>query len=159
MWCHRIDPARARIESIPTPESGRRYQDLVLHDGEPRGKRRLGEREVSVFDELALLDPSPFKTWCIDVVAPDEKDLEALFRKLAECTDAALEDWSESLEILCKSCSEGVPHEHVPPSAKAWHSARRIGVAARDEGVFRHVVAWAGERAGCHASEPALLLA
>jgi hypothetical protein len=63
VWCHRLDPARAPIESIPTPESGRRYRDLLLHDGEPRGKRRYRDKTLSVFDELAVLEKSSFRTW------------------------------------------------------------------------------------------------
>src|SRR5262245_9044692 len=34
VWCDRIDPCRARIRSVPLPESRRRYDDLLLHDGE-----------------------------------------------------------------------------------------------------------------------------
>src|SRR5688572_650560 len=45
VWCTRIDPCRARIESVPLRASGRRHGDLVLHDGEPRGKRKLGRRD------------------------------------------------------------------------------------------------------------------
>ena len=33
VWARRIDPVRAVIKSIPFPESGFRYNDVVLHDG------------------------------------------------------------------------------------------------------------------------------
>jgi hypothetical protein len=151
---HRIDPARARIESIPTPESGRRYKDLLLHDGEPRGKRAYGEQLLSVFDELAVLEPSPFETWGVDLVAPSEADLEELFRSVARGCDAALEDWTASLEIICKRCSEGVPHEHAPEPEKPWNPKRRVGIATRDQAVFELIAKWARANHWRTASDP-----
>ncbi len=56
VFAQRIDPCRARIESVPLPECGRRYGDVILHDGEARGRRVVGSREVTVFDELVRLD-------------------------------------------------------------------------------------------------------
>jgi hypothetical protein len=154
VWCHRIDPARARIESIPTPESGRRYQDLLLHDGEPRGKRRYGDRLLSVFDELAVLERSPFATWSVDILAPTEHDVAALIRAVAEGCPAAIEDWTASLEVLCKRCSEGVPHEHGPDLEPTWAPARRIGIATPDDQVFAVIREWAESGPGRAASAP-----
>jgi hypothetical protein len=154
VWCHRLDPARARIESIPTPESGRRYKDLLLHDGEPRGKRRYGDRALSVFDELAVLEASPFQTWSVDIVATAEADVEDLFQLVAEGCEAALEDWTASLEILCKACSEGIPHEHGRDAKRAWKTERMIGIATCDDAVFRLIRTWATSRRGCSASVP-----
>lgn len=62
LWCDRFDPCQALIKSVPLPESGRRYGDLVVHDGEPRGHRRLGDREVAVFDELTVIGKSNYGT-------------------------------------------------------------------------------------------------
>jgi hypothetical protein len=154
VWCHRIDPARARIESIPTPESGRRYQDLLLHDGEPRGKRRYGGTLLSIFDELVVLAASSFDTWSIDLVAPCEADIDDLVRRVAESCDAAVEDWTASLEILCKRCSEGVPHEHGGDAERPWTPQRRMGVATRDDAVFAVIRQWAQASAGRAASAP-----
>jgi tetratricopeptide (TPR) repeat protein len=154
VWCYRLDPARARIESIPTPESGRRYHDLLLHDGEPRGKRRYGDETLSVFDELAVLEVSPFQTWSVDVVATAEADVKDLFQLVAQGCEAALEDWTASLQILCKQCSEGVPHEHGPEAPRPWTPERRIGIATRDDAVFFLIRKWATSRHGRAASSP-----
>ncbi len=156
VWCHRIDPARARIQSIPTPESGRHYRDLLLHDGEPRGQRRYGDETLSVFDELAVLEKSRFRTWKVDVVAPSSGDIEKLIQSAAGA--AALEDWTASLRILCRQCSEGTPHEHQPSPQAPWKAERTIGVAADDEAVFAVIAQWGASNAGCSASEPELLL-
>lgn len=131
VWCERIDPARAIVRSVPMPESGRRCGDLVLHDGEPRGKRRWREREVSVFDELCLLERSPFRTSVLVVRADTAEDCDALLDLLADVVEA-VEDWSASLEVICKACSEGRPHEHHDAPPLAWSSERRIAIASRD---------------------------
>ena len=40
VWCDRLDPARARIASIPFAQSGHGYRDIVLNDGAPNGHRQ-----------------------------------------------------------------------------------------------------------------------
>lgn len=157
VWCHRIDPARARIKSIPTPETARRYGDLVLHDGEPRGKRMYRGKELSVFDELAVLERSPFRTWRVDVVAPTEADLDALFESLDEHSDAGFEDWTSSLEMLCKACSEGLPHRHEPEATPAWAQERTVAIATVEDAAFALVRRWAEASGDRAASVPELL--
>ena len=133
VWCHRIDPARAIVESVPLPDCQRTFGDVVLHDGEPRGHRILSGREVPVFNELQLLVASPFKTFEATVTAPDS-DASAALEACAVSREVAIEDWS-SVRILCASCSEGTPHDHegAPESAGNWISERRFGLAATTE--------------------------
>jgi len=157
VWCHRIDPARARIESIPTPESGRRYGDLLLHDGEPRGKRRYGEQLCTVFDEFAVLQVSPFRTWKIEIAAPSEQELDELFRAVAEGSEAACEDWTANLEALCRHCSEGTPHEHARKPEHPWKRQRTVAVATVDDTIFAIVETWALAGGGRSVSHPVLV--
>ena len=129
VWCERIDPARAIVSNIPMPESGHRLGDLLLHDGEPRGKRMLGSREVSVFDALERLEPSPFATTVVTVRATSEADVAAL-TELFRAAGAFAEDWSASLHWMCRACSEGRPHaEH--DRERGWSLERKIGVASK----------------------------
>ncbi len=129
VWATRIDPARAVVQSIPLPNSGHRWRDLVLHDGAANGHRMLRGREVPVFDALQLLQASPYRTFVVEVHAGLET-IEMLSAVAHEMGGAA-EDWSMNTRILCKACSEGRPgHLHdVDHSSPAHPSA---GVAARD---------------------------
>jgi hypothetical protein len=149
VWCSRIDPARAVLLNVPTPETGRRFKDLVLHDGEPRGVRRLEGVELSVVDELAVLTPSSFQTWCVTVEARSLEDRDALLASLKH-GDGAAEDWTDSLQFYCKSCSEGstVPenHAHASPDDGPWRVERSFGVAVHSEHDLNPLAAWA--RAG-----------
>jgi hypothetical protein len=129
----RLDPCRVRLVSVPLPDSAHRFGDIVLHDGEPRGKRGTGDGEVTVFDELLLLEPSTYGTWTIEASCrgPEERDaLVALF----DDVDGAIEDWTESLVVLCARCSLGEPHEHHETQRQqGWRVERRLGLALRDE--------------------------
>ena len=149
VWCDRIDPCRARIEGVPLPDSGRRCGDLILHDGEPRGRRRLGERSVAVFDELAVLAPSRLLTWEVVVTAGDAAERDAIVARLEEWDRSVrVEDWTES--VLCAPCRLGEPHDHgdddddggEPPP---WQVERRLGLAAQDDsalGPLRRLGMW-----------------
>lgn len=131
VWCHRLDPARAAIYSVPLPESGRAHGDILLTDGEPKGYRSLGGRDVPVFNELEILVPSARRTFLAEVVAPTPEDAEALVRS-GNDDSATIEDWS-TIRILCTKCSEGRPHDHESPAEGAWKENRRFGLAALDE--------------------------
>lgn len=62
VWGLRIDPARVVVKNVPLPESGRRWGDIILHDGAPNGHRTFGDRTYSVFDELERWQPSEIPT-------------------------------------------------------------------------------------------------
>lgn len=110
VWCQRLDPVRARIENIPL--GGYCYGDVVLHDGAAVGYRKLGEREHPVFNFLELLEPSAFSTFAASVTLGDAGDaaIDDLCR-VADERGLSAEDWTSSVQMLCKACSEGTPHE------------------------------------------------
>lgn len=115
VWCWRRSPAHAVIASVPLPESGHRFRDSVLHDGEPKGTRRLGDREVAVFDELALLETSGLPTFQAQVENASPDDLEAL-TQIVGPRGLGLDEWS-GIRVMCSECSHGSPdadHSHDP---------------------------------------------
>jgi tetratricopeptide (TPR) repeat protein len=134
IWTHRIDPARAFIESVPLPTSGRRYGDLLLHDGAPNGYRKLGEREVAVLDELQVLQASAYSTFEVFVEGATDDDLLGL-QGYCDSEKIMAENWTYTLRTLCKACSEGRPwadgghnHDRLPEPESQW----RLGLAARN---------------------------
>lgn len=130
VWCQRICPARAVIRSVPLPESGHRFGDVVLHDGEPVGERRLGNAMRAVFNELARLAPSPVATLEVEVVAPHPDEAEALLEAFVE-RDFGAEDWTTSVRMLCAACSEGSPDaSHTHDGVNEPTARRRLGIAA-----------------------------
>ncbi|HEV3073459.1 MAG TPA: tetratricopeptide repeat protein [Thermoanaerobaculia bacterium] len=144
LWCRRIDPARAVLLNVPLPETGRRWRDLILHDGAPNGYRLLDGAEVPVFDELELLAPSPFGTYVAKLVSARPEPVAALIATLDRLPDVTAEDWTSSIELLCRACSEGRPHDHhdhAPPAATPWKPERLVGIAARKPGPAQEAIA------------------
>jgi hypothetical protein len=141
VWGRRLCPTRIRIVSVPTPESGHRFGDIVLHDGDPVGSRRLGDREVSVFNEILLWQRSSVPTLTATIQAPDPGAVTQL-TDLFDEPDAAAEDWTQNLQILCRECSEGSPsHDHRHP-APEWKSERLIGFSAELERARALLESW-----------------
>lgn len=151
IWTRRIDPARAVIESVPLAASGRRYGDLLLHDGAPNGYRKIGEREKAVFDELQVLQASGYSTFEVVVEDATSADLDDLYARY-KSDSVVMENWTETLHTLCKACSEGRPfadggHNHDEPASDdgSW----RLGIAALEAGQARRALdEWLGAKPG-----------
>ena len=145
VWGDRIDPVRVRIHGIPFPGSGFRFGDVVLHDGAAVGYRQHREREYPVFNVLELFAASPYLTCEAELHCAEPDDIEAL---KAICADLGLEveDWTSSVRMICRQCSEGRPHDHHDHQPEeAWSDLHRVGFAATDEQLVHQALErWAG---------------
>jgi hypothetical protein len=130
VWTDRIDPARARIVSVPLPWSAHNCGDIVLTDGAAEGYRVVNDQRYPVFNVLGLLSPSPLRKYVIELGTADPAAVEVLVTT-AEELDGAAEDWGQSTNILCAKCSRGTPHEHASGSNSPAHP--HCGLAARDD--------------------------
>lgn len=130
VWCHRIDPARAVIDSIPLPESGYRWRDLLLNDGAPTGYRLLHGKEVAVIDCLQLLKPSTFSTFIAHVELSTAEPLLQQLDELATTRGLEVENWATNTRILCEACSQGRPHEHEHDHGPTDEAVHELGIAA-----------------------------
>lgn len=144
VWAQRVDPARARIVSIPLPSSAYNWGDMILNDGAPEGGRVVDGREYLVFNALERLQSSPYRKFVLELATSDRAAIAAL-EDLAHEMDAAAEDWGQSTRTLCKACSLGTPHEHPDASHAPAHPA--CGLAARDaEHADRILAAWLSQQ-------------
>lgn len=149
VWAHRIDPARAILTNIPLPDSDHRWQDLVLHDGAPVGYRKHNGQDVPVFDELQLLEPSPYGTFTASVCLKGKARSATKLVEAATHLDGYAEDWTTSTRILCKKCSEGRPHEMHDNEAAPPSGVHLIGIAATSrEHATTIVEAWQSDEIG-----------
>ncbi len=150
LFARRIDVVRARLLNVPLPQSGHSLGDLVLHDGARTGERLFNGEPVPVFNALARLSASPYRTYVAFVHCADANALEALLISEQHGL-GGIEDWTESIRTLCLRCSYGAAHTHAEHEASApgaWQAERNLGVAA-DEPTAREVLeAWARQGAG-----------
>lgn len=145
VFARRIDPVRAEIVSVPYPQYGHLYGDIVLHDGASLGVARVGQRELMVFNELQRLNPSTSQTFITGVRCDDPDQFQELLDALSELGEA--EDWTQG-KWICASCArgdqEGVqePHEH-DASELEWVPDREVAVAAENyDAVTQVLAAW-----------------
>jgi hypothetical protein len=141
VWGRRIDPVRVVLGNIPYPASGFRAGDVVLHDGAPVGERQYDGRTYSVFNVLALFEPSANSTYEAEVRARDAADLDALTSAL-NAAQINHEVWTSNVRVLCRQCSEGTPHEHVSDQerAPAWPTSHLLGISATSPEAARQVL-------------------
>ena len=146
VWGQRIDPCRARIESVPMTSSGHRWHDVVLHDVVPRGERSLHGQSRSVFDELARMDPSSAKTHVADLAWPEPEDEVALQDELG-ARSLGGEDWTTSIEMICATCSLSGPHPHEGVEAKQI-AVHQYALAGDTASILDALRAWTSVEAG-----------
>jgi hypothetical protein len=104
VWVQRLCPTRARVINVPF-DTSRRYGEIVVHDGEPKGDRVVGDQTYRVFDELALFEASDLPTLSVTVTAAEPADLEAL-GDLLDAQGLGFEPLGNS-QVLCGCCGEG----------------------------------------------------
>lgn len=139
VWATRIDPIRAKIDSIPYKESGFKYGDTVLHDGAAVGSREVGEIEYPVFNALELFEASSFKTVIASVVITSDENLKILDDMFSQ-TKHEFEDWTSNIRAICRQCSEGKPHEHHDQDfIEAWTGERTLGIAVAENEPFLQI--------------------
>lgn len=154
VWCWRRSPAHAVVASVPLPESGHRFRDVLLHDGEPKGTRRRGEVEISVFDELERLEDSEIPTWQAVVEGVSDDDIGA-WGDLAGSRGLGADNWS-GMAVLCSDCSHGSPdptHSHAP----APQGAVTLGLAGERDDLATCLDEWSSTRRGVTVSSLELL--
>jgi hypothetical protein len=140
VWVQRLCPTRARVVNVPF-DTSRRYGEIVVHDGEPKGDRVVGDRTYRVFDELLLFEPSDLPTLAVTVTA-EPAGIEAL-ADLLEANGFGFEPLRSGY-LLCKCCSEGsVTHEAEPLGGE-----QRCLIAAPLDAARELLDAWRGSVAG-----------
>lgn len=143
VWCWRRSPAHATIASVPLPESGHRFRDVLLHDGEPKGTRRNGGQEVSVFDEITKLSSSELPTWQAEVNGLTEADVETVGDAFGS-RGLGADNWS-GMNVLCSTCSHGSPdesHDHGKPA----EGTVLLGLAGPEDDITKCLDEWRTDR-------------
>ncbi|WP_406837054.1 tetratricopeptide repeat protein [Streptomyces sp. AHU1] len=140
VWIERLCPARGRVVNVPVT-GGRRYGEIVVHDGEPKGERVYDGTTFPVFDELALFEPSPLPTLEVTVAAGEASDLEALLALFTEHGFGA--EPASAVRMLCACCSEGTHQQ----GREVLAGAQAVALAAPEPEARGLLERWAGEKA------------
>ncbi|WP_217180129.1 tetratricopeptide repeat protein [Streptomyces sp. AC495_CC817] len=140
VWIERLCPTRGRVVNVPVT-GGRRYGEIVLHDGQPNGERVVDGSTFPVFDELLLFEASDLPTLEVTVAVGESADLEALAALFGDHGFGA--ETADSVTVHCACCSEGTLHREPTPTRTG---AQRFRLAAPEEDARRLLDRWAGEK-------------
>ena len=135
VWVERLCPTRGRVLNVPIT-GGRRYGEIVVHDGAPNGERIVDGTTFPVFDELLLFAASELPTLEVTVAAGERSDLEALVALFTEHGYGA--EPASSVRMLCACCSEGTHEQHRTVEA----GAQLLSLAAPPEEARRLLERW-----------------
>ncbi|MER6424136.1 tetratricopeptide repeat protein [Streptomyces sp. NPDC001137] len=136
VWIERLCPTRGRVVNVPVT-GGRRYGEIVVHDGEPKGERILDGVTFPVFDELLLFEASELPTLEVTVAAGEADDLRALLDLFGEHDYGA--EPASSVRVLCACCSEGTHQQDRGLPA----GTQTVSLAAPEEDARRLLTQWA----------------
>lgn len=148
LWMLPLSPASARIMSIPHPDSGFRFRDLVLYDRQVIGHHIVAQKRVPVYSELGCLKRSPYDTYSCLIHQVTEAQIQQL-EKL--CYDAQLgfEVWSNAARSMVVNNPEAFPEYYgrsILPSEEAEGAIQDhalIAIAAIHQVEVLHVLdAW-----------------
>ncbi|MEV5434514.1 tetratricopeptide repeat protein [Streptomyces sp. NPDC052682] len=138
VWVERLCPTRGRVVSVPV-SAGRRYGEIVVHDGDPQGERVVDGVTYPVFEELMLFEASGLPTLEVTVGAAAAADLEALVALFTDHGFGA--EPASSVRTLCSCCDQGTREQQ-----RTVHvGAQRVSLAAPQEEARRLLERWAGQ--------------
>ncbi|WP_440558143.1 tetratricopeptide repeat protein [Streptomyces sp. SCPE 10] len=144
VWIQRLCPTRGRVMNVPATK-GRRFGEIVVHDGEPTGERTYDGRPVAVFDELLLFEASSLPTLHTTVHAADASDVDALVDAFFARGFGA--EPASGFHMLCACCSEG-RIDYDETSVPTHSGSQTVWLAAPEAEARQLLDAWAagGER-------------
>ncbi len=135
-----LGPARGIIRSVPSPESGRRYGDIVLMDGVVQGFHSSDAHRLSVYEELGLLRHSHYRTFSCVLQSAGKKDVEIL-EQLCREDNLGFEVWDNASRTLSSQYFGAAPEyyvHHFEPQSELL-----VAVAAPDQEAAQRVLdAW-----------------
>lgn len=95
IWAMALDAVQAQIQSIPHPDSGLHFQDLVLFDRHPVGYQVAKRRRYPVYPEMGLVKRSFYRTYSCILETETTKDIK-LLEKLCKEAGLGFEVWSNA---------------------------------------------------------------
>jgi tetratricopeptide (TPR) repeat protein len=113
LWADAVDPARAIIQNIPNPASGRHFRDTVLIDRVVSGHHVVRNKRYAVYDELGLYKGSGYLTYSCTLTTEGYQEVQ-LLEKI--CLEAGLgfEVWSGAARQYSPRLSRATPEYYSP---------------------------------------------
>lgn len=121
VWAKPIHPLKAQIVSIPHPDSGRKFGEIVLYDYKANGYRVVETTQYPIHDELQLLKRSFYTTYSLLIPKESSDKLDKL-EELCSAENMGFEIWS-NLNL----------HRKLPSKRREEYYDHALGSEAKEE--------------------------
>lgn len=142
----RICPTRAVVREIPR-HSGRRFGDVLLHDGAPVGNVVVDDESLMVFDEIEVWRESQIPAWSARA-AMDSAGHGRLLRLFGGDQDVEDRETSCRTAAACTCCGAGEGDGEGLAAAEAQALAQEVLFAAPEEKLRELLDEWVNEEPG-----------
>ncbi len=129
VWARQIDPARARIESIPQPASEHRYREEILIDRQPMAHRTLRGKRLPIYAELERVRLSPYQTYAVILETGSKKHVDILDGLCADA-DVGFDNWSKATRQFWRRNKEVLPEFYGADIFAAAHEEAAYNLIA-----------------------------
>ena len=139
----RIDPVRARIQSVPQPSSMHGFQDLILFDNKPNGFHYIENKKFPVFDELEMIRPSLYFTFAVELLTDSMHDVLTL-EKLCHEANLGFDNWSNAYRMTQNTKLKNIESYDISAFPIEDNDQFLVAMGAeRDSDVLEILKAWA----------------
>jgi hypothetical protein len=147
VWGERLEPGRAILRSIPSPQGGFRWLDQIVVVPEAVTEVELSGVTYQVFAAHGRAEGSGIPTVIATVGCGDSRAAYRLTELLSE-RGWRSEDWTEEVRMVCASCVDARSDPAHHHDANTALEARTIAVAGRPADVGAVLRRWQAEQPG-----------
>ena len=143
MWADTLDPARASIQNIPHPDSGRRFRDIILFDRVVAGYNVIQKKRFPIYKELGIFKSSNYQTYSCRLNTTLPKHIKTL-EQLCLDADLGFEIWSNATRAFTPKTSITLP-EYYGPGLFSDQSGNTVLVALaarREKQIIQVLKSW-----------------
>ena len=128
VWANRMDPARARLESVPQPSSGFHHQDILLIERAENMHHILGTHKIPVFRVIERLKDSRIPTFSVELHTQENSEVQ-LLAHLCHQQRLGFDNWSMANRQMSIRQNEQINYYKMESEPSG--STTLIGLAAR----------------------------
>lgn len=141
VWAQQIGPARAIIESIPQPSSGKRYKEEILIDNNPIAYRVFQGKRLPVYEELESIHLSSFKTYAVILETSNQNHVDTLI-SLSENVAVGFDNWSKATRLFLLKNKDLLPEFYGADIFKNTNNTeyQLIALAAKDISIIKKIL-------------------
>ncbi|MEN0047305.1 MAG: hypothetical protein AAF806_09625 [Bacteroidota bacterium] len=139
VWALPLEALCAKIISIPSPESGRRYGEIVLYDWKSKEKQIVSQKTHRVFLEIERFKKSFYRTFSVLIHTDNASSIQKL-AELCHNQQLGFENWSNLQHQLATQSENRAAEYYESTQQEQDLGYQLIAIAALEKQEVREVL-------------------